>query len=429
MNLDWLIVGGGIHGVHIAARLLVDASIDPDQLRIVDPGSGLLERWRRSTATTGMSYLRSPSVHHLGLGPWALQRFVRKDEREDADLFAAPNRRPALHLFNAHCDQVIAELGIGELHVQARATSCLVECDGVAVQLSTGEKLKVQNVVLAIGAAERVQWPNWAPASSPRIQHIFDKTFERWPASPEKVAVVGGGISAVQVALRLQDEGHDVHLISRHSMREHQFDSEPGWLGPRLMRGFAREKNFERRREIITDARHRGSVPPDVHSALLNAISAKKLAWHQGEVKRCDSEGDMLGLSLCSSESVSVDRVLLATGFAVERPGGSMVDALIESAELPCAGCGYPIIDSSLQWHPRVHVTGPLAELELGPASRNIAGAQRAGDRLIGAVLKRKSKKQPPALVDKDALLTDGRVEPEVGKGVGQATPVIAHTA
>ena len=67
MSIDWLIIGGGIHGVHIAARLLGETDINPEQIRIVDPGERLLERWQTSTATTGMSHLRSPSVHHLSL--------------------------------------------------------------------------------------------------------------------------------------------------------------------------------------------------------------------------------------------------------------------------------------------------------------------------------------------------------------------------
>ena len=34
VKLDWLIIGGGIHGVHIAARLLGECGIDPARLRI-----------------------------------------------------------------------------------------------------------------------------------------------------------------------------------------------------------------------------------------------------------------------------------------------------------------------------------------------------------------------------------------------------------
>ena len=38
MALDWLIIGGGIHGMHIAARLLGESGVAPERLRIVDPG-------------------------------------------------------------------------------------------------------------------------------------------------------------------------------------------------------------------------------------------------------------------------------------------------------------------------------------------------------------------------------------------------------
>ena len=65
MKADWVIIGGGIHGVHLAARLIGDADIAPEQLRIIDPGERLLERWRAFTETTGMTHLRSPSVHLL----------------------------------------------------------------------------------------------------------------------------------------------------------------------------------------------------------------------------------------------------------------------------------------------------------------------------------------------------------------------------
>ena len=38
MALDWLIIGGGIHGVHIAVRLFGESGVAPERLRIVDPG-------------------------------------------------------------------------------------------------------------------------------------------------------------------------------------------------------------------------------------------------------------------------------------------------------------------------------------------------------------------------------------------------------
>jgi len=386
MNLDWLIIGGGIHGVHLAARLIGDAGVEPESLRIVDPGDRLLARWNTCTTTIGMTYLRSPSVHHLDVDAWSLRRYANRYKSLKSGLFAPPNDRPALALFNAHCDRVVKTFGLSGLHVRDRASRCSVDRDGVGVRLSSGREVQAHNVVLAIGATEQVEWPDWAAREDAWSHHVFEPGFDGWPATTETVVVIGGGISAAQVTLRLLAEGHRVHLVSRHALRQHQFDSDPGWLGPKFMTGFRRERNFDRRRALITEARHRGSVPPDIRRALQRAIDRELLQWHEGEVEGPVSRDDGRGLRLSTGAILAADRVLLATGFASDRPGGSMVETLVASASLPCARCGYPIVDSALRWHPRVHVSGPLAELELGPVSRNIAGARMAGDRLVDAV-------------------------------------------
>ena len=119
---------------------------------------------------------------------------------------------------------------------------------------------------------------------------------------------------------------------------------------------------------------------------LRRAIRRDRIKWHEGEVNQVVADHDGLKVGLLPGDELIVDRILLATGFASRRPGGSLVDDLVASATLPCASCGYPIVDSSLRWHPRVYVSGPLAELELGPVSRNIAGARRAGERIVDAV-------------------------------------------
>lgn len=385
MNVEWLILGGGIHGVHIAARLIGEAGVDPEQLRIVDPGERLLARWRAVSATTGMTHLRSPSVHNLDLEPQSLKWFAGRRKARASNLFVRPYERPCLALFNAHCEQVIETFGLAGLHIRGRATGCSIDCDGVTVQSSDGDQIVAQRVVLAIGAGEQPHWPSWAPRGDARVRHIFEQDFDGWPASTQSVVVVGGGISAGQVALRLLGQGHCVHLVSRHALREHQFDSDSGWLGPRHMAGFCKERDVNRRRELIAQARHRGSMPPDIQRALARAIAREQLSWHQSEVEWVGRRGADLSMLLATGTRLKVQRVLLATGFTSRRPGGALIDELVESASLPCARCGYPIVDTALRWHPRVYVSGPLAELELGPASRNIAGARRAGDRLVEA--------------------------------------------
>ena len=208
--------------------------------------------------------------------------------------------------------------------------------------------------------------------------------------------MVGGGISAGQVALRLVTEGHRVSLASRHALRTHQFDSDPGWLGPRYTAEFQQEPDPERRRAAIARARHRGSVPPEISRSLRRAIARKRIDWHEGDVTGSRDHPDGISIQIDSDVDLVVDRVLLATGFSRHRPGGAMVDDLIESASLRCAGCGYPIVDPSLRWHPGVYVSGPLAELELGPVSRNIAGARRAADRIAAAARERSATSRGP---------------------------------
>lgn len=384
MNLRWLIIGGGIHGVHLAVRLMAEGGVEAGDLRIMDPAAALLARWRACTATTGMTHLRSPGVHHLDIAPWSLQRFAGKRRNRKPGLFKTRFEVPSLALFNAHCDSVVKDYGLDALHIQDRATSCTVECDRVVVRGAQHQVTHAERVVLAIGAGERPCWPDWAPLADPRVQHIFQVDFDGWPQSAsESVVVIGGGISAAQTALRLGSEGHRVHMICRHEPRRHQFDSDSGWLGSRFVATCCHTQDMTRRRSVIDKARHRGSMTPRVWRALRSAMGQSRVEWHKASVDTCACAGGDLAMTLSDGAEVRAQRVLLATGFESSRPGGAMVDGLIESASLPCAKCGFPVVDKALRWHPRVYVSGPLAELEIGPMSRNIVGARKAGERIV----------------------------------------------
>ncbi|MCG8456250.1 MAG: FAD/NAD(P)-binding protein, partial [Holophagales bacterium] len=329
-DLDWLIIGGGVHGVHLATRLVGEAGIEASRLRILDPGSRLLDRWRSFTAETGMSHLRSPGVHHLDLEPFSLIKLAGDRRSRGRGLLRGIYNRPSLELFNEHSDMVIERYGLNELHLRDEAQCLVPGARGVRVATRAGTEIVASRVVLAIGVGGQPEWPSWAPRDEPRIRHIFDGATDPpvTESQGERLVVLGGGISAAQLALRLAVGGRSVDLVSRHSIRVHEFDSDPGWLGPKLMPIFRREKCPEMRRRLITEARYRGSVTPEVKRALRAASASGRLEVHEDSVSGLQARNGCLRLSLASGRELEGDQLYLATGFARCRPGGQMLDRL-----------------------------------------------------------------------------------------------------
>ena len=383
---SWVIIGGGVHGVHLALMLREHHGLEPEQVCILDPHDAPLARWSMCAQSTGMRYLRSPAVHHLAPDPWSLRDFAKRRDTWD---FRAPYDRPSTALFRAHTEWLCEEAAIERSWCQGRALAVLPNADRVRV-LTHGGELVASRVALALGSGDAVCWPAWAAPwrrRPERARHIFEPGCvlaldDLRPNEP--VAVIGGGISAAQLAARIADTGAHVTLITRHPLRIHQFDSASGWLGPKLMSGFSRQRSMETRRELIQMARYRGSMPRDVLNDLRRAQRRGRVrvieAYVRAALERAGDATIMLDLDR-APHTCQVTRVFLATGFAPGRPGGALVGGL--ASVLPTAPCGFPIVDEALRWHPRVHVLGPLAELELGPTSRNISGARRAAERIV----------------------------------------------
>lgn len=378
-RLDWLIVGGGIHGTHLSHLLTSARGVPRDRVRVIDREAAPLAAFFRCVDATGMRYLRSPGVHHLDLHPYALLQFGATRRRLGG--FVAPYSRPTTTLFRAHCDHVIARHRLDDLRDRAEVLELRSCAGGFALETSAG-RLEARRVVLALGAGDRLARPAWA-AARPEDLHVFDPGFRRGELRPgEQVAIIGGGISAAQLALAAVRIGARPLVLARHPLREHGFDSDPGWLGPKAMAGFDTRPHADRRR-LVDAARHRGSMPVELARAVRRAVRARALRWLQGEVEHVE-RGEHGAVLTVAGAAHAVDRIVLATGFERRRPGGAWLDAAVEVMGLACAACGYPIVNRALEWAPGLHVTGALAELELGPTARNIAGARAAGERLAG---------------------------------------------
>ena len=386
--LEWLIIGGGVHGTHLSLALLRAAGVPHDRLTVLDPWDEPLARFFRFTEATGMSYLRSPAVHHLDLRPYALRAFAKRGHGKRIARFVAPYDRPGLAFFRAHCESVVRSHGLSQ--IRARATALRLDRVDAGFRVDTDRgALVARRVVAAVGLGDQPCWPEWAAAlrASGRVQHVFDGPAPlEMTRAGERVLVIGGGITAGQLACSLLDRGALVTLVSRHEPRVHRFDSDPIWLGPAGLTGFHAEPNPDARRHVIQAARRRGSMPPELDHRIRIEAHRGRLARRTGDVTRAELDRADLRVELSSDAgAVTADRIVLATGFLPHRPGGAFLDDAIAAQGLPCARCGYPILSRRLEWAPGLFVSGPLADLELGPAARNIAGARAAAERILSA--------------------------------------------
>ena len=280
VRTPWLIVGGGIHGVTIAARLLSQGIVtDAEKIYIVDPHPKLLHSWKARTAATGMGHLRSSVGYHLDLPVDSLKRFGLKNTN-GAPPFANDFKRPTLNIFNEHCDNVVEKYNLGSRHRKGTVTAIEPSHDEVCVsvssEISTNARITTyiaSKLVLALGN-DSPAYPDWVSQDdidAQTVQHLFDleNQLETTTTHKTDVAIIGAGISAAHKALELieRPEQTPVHIISRHPVREAKFDTHQDYMVdgaaarrsaakggegvPKLQRRFVETSSLEDRRRII----------------------------------------------------------------------------------------------------------------------------------------------------------------------------------
>ncbi|MEO2003484.1 MAG: FAD-dependent oxidoreductase [Candidatus Poribacteria bacterium] len=382
--LDWLIIGGGIHGTHLSRVLTANTPAGAASVRVLDPHLEPLQRWRECTRNCGMEFLRSPLEDHLAEDPLSLFLYRRDHAAHTPAHLARRRGRAPLSVFNAHADDVITRYNLRDLRVQARATGLTRTRDGLAVETTAG-RIESRRVLLAMGVTEQLRLPEWVgELPDGMARHVCAPGFDIAEAPDWRhCVVVGGGMTAAQTAVALSKAGKGVvTLLSRGKLRCHDFDTDIEWIRPAGPVRLAQEPDFDKRRAMIEAGRHPGSVTANVEAALALAVGLGRLTHAIDTVLRAEpTGGGEVRLELATGESLTADRLLIATGFDNRTSGGDWLDAAVDNLGLRTAACGYPVADESLAWGSGVFVAGALAELTIGPAALNIAGARFAGRR------------------------------------------------
>jgi len=388
-NIPITIVGAGIHGVSIALRLLREMPTAAKQLAIVDRHPQPLTQWRDKTKRQGMTFLRSPAVHHISPDALGIVEYAERHNRTSE--LAPPYSQPSTQLFWDFCNDALAELANHQVYYQFEVAKLRWDKGAGPFPfrlISTGtEGFRSRCVILAIGADDCAYVPpeftQWQRQYPDRVMHASQFSVSKeFGTTPAKIVVVGGGLTAGTLAKSLSERGHSVALIARKQLRTEQFDFPPVWLGPKALAEFANEADFQRRYEIIQQNRGEGSITPDVMEVLMNAPNID--LYPETCIRNIVSVGRK-GVKVETTQGVirGVSRVIVATGYQFNLRRYGFLKELVAQHQIPLVR-GLPHLDDDLQLHPiqNLFCSGTIAQLQIGPASGNIAGANLAYERL-----------------------------------------------
>ncbi len=410
--LDCAIVGGGIHGTHLAVRLLADGTVERDDLVIIDPYPDLLDAFRLRCRACGTETLRSATVHHVGPDAFGLERFAVDHGRED-ELVSTVDYpdRPSLDLFIDHARHVVERHGLARRH--RRATVGRVSCrtDG-SYRIETDDgALRARNCVLALGHGGRLRQPAWAedvagathvweglgPDRSERGAGPATSGVAPSPRRGRHTLVVGGGITAAQLAATLFPEER-VTLCTRHPLEWKVAEAAPAWVTWRHVEAelHARPPGSADRLRLVKRARNDATVPPWLYGSFEEALRDGRLAIEQGTVRTAADRKDGVELGLEHGRRLPADRILLATGLQPEFDV-PILDRIATTLGLQRGARGVPVLDdATLAWRrsgadesavrSSVYVSGAFAAASVGPYAGNLPGARRAAERIRDAL-------------------------------------------
>lgn len=301
------------------------------------------------------------------------------------------------------------------------------------------EVVEAKRVVVATGSTSCPRLPEWMeeirtfaanaaadseayPAHS--LRHAWELPQDLAPPTPqhaggqrplhpqERVLVVGGGLTAVQLAVLAAAKGGGrggVCLAARRPLRVQQFDFGAAWMDrrerPRLLRGFL-AAGFEERLDTLQRARGVSSVPPEAHAVLWGMEDAGMLEvqeWTEvaaASPPMWDAAAGSWRVVLERYDPIAhrtvrterrFERVWCATGSDIRLEHHRLLGSFFERCPIPTRG-GLPCLTPHLAWaeHCELYVLGAPASLILGPDGANLMGARTGAARAghaIGAAL------------------------------------------
>ena len=384
--IDTAIIGAGPYGLSLAAHLRAENV----PFRVFGRA---MASWRDHMLplTTLKSLGFASNLYNAG-SPFTLERFCIESEFRYAEasgsipigIFAAYGQE-----FQRRFVSTLEEVNIAGLE---RSSA------GFRVTTTEGEVLQARRVVLAVGITHFGYVPLiFQELSSDRVSHSSQHSdLEQF--RDKRVAVIGGGASATDLAAQLQEKGHEVHLFARR--RSIDFQS-PTVLERTVLTRMRKPRSGLgdgwRGRLCANHPLLFHTLPSNLRHSTVRRVNGPSAVWttreklignvtmHLGTTIRGATEAaDSVTLQLATPErsyDLSFDHVIAATGYRVALNRipflcHQLAQEIVTKHESPVLTKNF---ETSI---PGLHMVGLASAQSFGPLCRFAYGAKFTSDRL-----------------------------------------------
>lgn len=393
-RIDIAIIGAGPQALTLVTHLLQKKPALKSRLQIFDPSGTWMVQWRQQFAAQEIPYLRSPGVHH----PDVKETLFNFADHRQEELYY-PYNRPGTQLFQDFCETVVDRWKLRDQVTAAQVVHLTPLAKGFQLQLDTGEQVEARRVVLATGGGA-AQVPDWTTEVNPhppgRLCHSQDINLPELPdLRGETILIIGGGQSSAHLALGAIKRRAKVLMMARRTLNEKIFDAEPGWLGPKYLKGFQAEPDWQVRWQMIQDARNGGSIAPELLTQLRRLSQSGQVTFYeQCQVSHAhwQQEAWQVQCNVANTHDClahqRIKRIWLATGTAIDITAHPLMGEVLVRYPNQIVN-GLPVLDEHLRWPGcDLFLMGPWAALHVGPVARNLHGGRMACDRIVPALTK-----------------------------------------